>query len=800
MLGRSVRTVQEHSDHMVKRWKEEIDMFLVFAGLFSAVLTAFNVQSYALLQQDNSDTTARALIQISAQLRSMTLSETSINSTAPEFVLEPYTVPRYAVWTNALWFSSLICTLSASSVAIMVKQWLQQYSQGLSGNSHEIARLRQYRYESLLKWRVVGIIAMLPILLQLALVLFLAGLITLLWSLHPVVAGIASLMVGILLAFTSATSILPAFKPDCFYQSPQALGIFLILQAIRRAVTFSKKANYFRNWHLREKEEVRARRADLDRGLAAKTYRITLDETVLKAAVVPCMWDLPPERLTPFLEDILRTSNRWEPVVPCILHFMTLAARSPETNKAMVRKLLAEAWWPRMEANSEIGQLFVRTMATLVSRRLEPRYAFYRVTQTLAYSALDGGIRIDTDLVELLVSILPSPQTSKDFAVLIRTRDPKNIPLVFSYFQVLPQLVRYLARLVPNSPHDKERVQLQIDTVFDTLQAFLMYVALTEDLSNLGIILWALRSSTHIAQMVSLKTDAICSPLVPSDIVESYQDVLKSIGAAATTKTFQMYFKRHLDKLPCATLGGRDALKLISTLQDDLDVLAKLHWMLPWQNTSRRRRTANGSTASATSPPFSPRLYAPQRPALISPSPSSDSAATAVESMTLASPKLVAPGSARTQPSTPPSAWPGDASPSPRADADSSRSSVVHDAAEAEQGPLPTQNNFPPGTRTPPATHDSEDRDAPSRPTRSTPRGRARTLIRLNGSAPDDPIRIQLPTLEPIAVPSPSSFADPALPILLQPPDTDAEAAASDTEESPLFRDRGRRSSISRMV
>lgn len=396
------RSTLTHSAHRIQ------------AGLFSAVLTAFNVQSYALLQQDNSDIIANALIHLSAQLGSSSTNGTSLTTTGLIYAPPPFRTPRYAVWVNALWFSSLICTLSAASVALMVKQWLQQYSLGLSGNSHDIARLRQYRYQSLAKWHADSIIAMLPILLMVSVIMFLAGLIILLWNLDFVVATIATALVSILLLFLSATTLLPAFYPDCFYQSPQALGVFLIKQTLRPLFSFNvkfrnwrtrplfkfTKKDTYRSWHAREKAEVRAKRAHLDRGLATRAYDISLDETLLKTAVIPVMWAVSPECLRPFMEDIERSSNRYEPIMPSILHYMTLAARDPERNRKMVGKLLADAWWPRMEANSEVGELFVRTMAILVSRGLQPDLAFYRVTQTLAYSASDGGTRVKPEVVE----------------------------------------------------------------------------------------------------------------------------------------------------------------------------------------------------------------------------------------------------------------------------------------------------------------------------------------------------------------------------------------------------------------
>ncbi|KAI0749743.1 hypothetical protein C8Q80DRAFT_1269568 [Daedaleopsis nitida] len=56
-----------YDEAMIRGWKEEIDTLLVFAGLFSAVVTAFNIEAYKLLQ-DPSDITAQLLQQILQQL------------------------------------------------------------------------------------------------------------------------------------------------------------------------------------------------------------------------------------------------------------------------------------------------------------------------------------------------------------------------------------------------------------------------------------------------------------------------------------------------------------------------------------------------------------------------------------------------------------------------------------------------------------------------------------------------------------------------------------------------------------
>ena len=303
------------------------------AGLFSAVLTAFNVQSYQLLQPDEQSEMLATLITISSQLNGYTYSPPFINSTVkvPLGSDKSFTPPTYAVWLNSLWFSALICTLGASSVAITVRQWLHQYSSGLTGTSREVVRLRQYRYENLMKWRVPTIVATLPSLLHLALILFLDGLLILLWTIHPKVALVASVLVGVLHAFSVAVTIIPAFRADCSYQSPMALCFYILIQyigalirctltavdkaayhiglwrpsatrdicwsimrAVRRALLYQGTWGMFDTWEIREKHVTYSLAADLDFSLLQKVYEITLDDSLLETTMARCMKTLEP--------------------------------------------------------------------------------------------------------------------------------------------------------------------------------------------------------------------------------------------------------------------------------------------------------------------------------------------------------------------------------------------------------------------------------------------------------------------------------------------------------------------------
>ncbi|PIL22488.1 hypothetical protein GSI_15177 [Ganoderma sinense ZZ0214-1] len=310
---------------MVQRWKSEIDMLLVFV--------TFNVQSYQLLQPDEQGEVLVALRTISSQLNGFAYFPPFINSTftQPQSTEASFTPPIYAIWLNSLWFSALICTLSASSIAITVRQWLHQYSSGTSGTSREVARLRQYRYESLIRWRVAEVVTLLPVLLQLSLILFLAGLLILLWTIHPKVALLASTLVGILLLFNVAVTIIPAFRADCCYQSPVALCFFRASQyiggflrlclisvdkvaysigvwrssavrdiawstrrAIRRALRLQGTWGMFNTWEVREKHETHGRAPDLDFSLLGKVYEVTLDDHLLETTILRCMETLEP--------------------------------------------------------------------------------------------------------------------------------------------------------------------------------------------------------------------------------------------------------------------------------------------------------------------------------------------------------------------------------------------------------------------------------------------------------------------------------------------------------------------------
>lgn len=172
---------------------------------------------------------SKAILQhISLQLASLPAAFRS-GADIPELVSPPAFQPQSAdVVVATLWYASLVCALIAASLGMLVKQWLQHYMTEDHSSPRERSRIRQLRFSGLCAWQVPAIVAFLPLLIRIALTLFLAGLIVFIHSLHPVVMWtVTSLIIAWLLSYTSSL-ILPSILPDCPYKSPESLIFYFI--------------------------------------------------------------------------------------------------------------------------------------------------------------------------------------------------------------------------------------------------------------------------------------------------------------------------------------------------------------------------------------------------------------------------------------------------------------------------------------------------------------------------------------------------------------------------------------------
>ncbi|KAK7684417.1 hypothetical protein QCA50_012364 [Cerrena zonata] len=223
--------VRQFDKDRVEDVKEDIDTLLVFAGLFSAVVTAFIIETYKNLQSQPDDTSTQVLLHISAQLASLSLNGNFINSTIPSFTPTPFLTLGSTVLVNTLWVSSLIIALITASLGILVKQWFHELLAYETHNPQERLKLRFFRERGLERWRVFAIASSLPLLLQLALLLFLIGLAAFLHSLNPVVGWITT---GIMIAWLAVfifTTLAPTFSSQCPYKVPMLKGLLTQLRS-----------------------------------------------------------------------------------------------------------------------------------------------------------------------------------------------------------------------------------------------------------------------------------------------------------------------------------------------------------------------------------------------------------------------------------------------------------------------------------------------------------------------------------------------------------------------------------------
>ncbi|KAK0441436.1 hypothetical protein EV421DRAFT_1711789, partial [Armillaria borealis] len=167
-----------HDANMVEESRDNVDVLLVFAGLFSAVVTTFVVQTSQSLQPDYAAISASLLYE-SVLVQRAIANGSSADSIAPSPLNPTITfVPATTdVWVNGLWFSSLFLSLTTALVAVLVKQWLHHYVALPSGTPRDRSLTRQFRYAGFQKWHVQVIIGLLPVLMHLALAIFLVGLV-----------------------------------------------------------------------------------------------------------------------------------------------------------------------------------------------------------------------------------------------------------------------------------------------------------------------------------------------------------------------------------------------------------------------------------------------------------------------------------------------------------------------------------------------------------------------------------------------------------------------------------------------
>ncbi|KAH7096511.1 hypothetical protein BKA62DRAFT_590278, partial [Auriculariales sp. MPI-PUGE-AT-0066] len=203
--------VTEKDEELVNGWNDTLNFMLVFAGLFSAVLTALLIESSKQLQPDYSEVTAAAVLAILAHLQ-------GTNQSSTVSVTAPFQPDNGARWINGLWFTSLMLALIVSLLAILVKQWLVQYMslmRSSAGHARHWALRHFALRRGLSKWGVEPFISCLAVLLHISLFLFFIGLVRFIHPLDGIIATVIIVMSAMTAGFYLASTIAPLIWTEC---------------------------------------------------------------------------------------------------------------------------------------------------------------------------------------------------------------------------------------------------------------------------------------------------------------------------------------------------------------------------------------------------------------------------------------------------------------------------------------------------------------------------------------------------------------------------------------------------------
>ncbi|KAG9026409.1 hypothetical protein FRB95_008869 [Tulasnella sp. JGI-2019a] len=204
---------------MIKRLNENLDVLLIFAGLFSAVDTAFIVVALTALSVGPADQTNHLL-------RLLLTNGTNSALTPGELGLPSFAPSRGAVRQNCLFFASLCFSLLAAAGAVVAKQWLQYYQgSGQTGTVRKQGMRRTKKFEGAEAWGLAHTVEALPALILISLAFFSAALVDYLWAVNRDVAIVVSTLTAFGFLAYGVTLIAGIMSGACPFQTSFAKSV-----------------------------------------------------------------------------------------------------------------------------------------------------------------------------------------------------------------------------------------------------------------------------------------------------------------------------------------------------------------------------------------------------------------------------------------------------------------------------------------------------------------------------------------------------------------------------------------------
>ncbi|KAN0140515.1 hypothetical protein V8E53_001724, partial [Lactarius tabidus] len=215
----------EEDKKMVENWKADADGILIFTGLFSAAVATFISVSIQDIRQNPQDTSNFYLANI---YQAIADPNNSNISTSPPASPPPFSPPNSAVWVNALWFLSLVISLTCALLATLLQQWARRYLKITQSrySPHKRARIRAFFAEGVEKCLLPWAVDTLPTLLHISLFLFFAGLVVFLCNVNLTIFKLVLSWVGLCTALYGCITCMPIIRHDSPYYTPLSLPVW----------------------------------------------------------------------------------------------------------------------------------------------------------------------------------------------------------------------------------------------------------------------------------------------------------------------------------------------------------------------------------------------------------------------------------------------------------------------------------------------------------------------------------------------------------------------------------------------
>ncbi|KAH9988446.1 hypothetical protein BJV74DRAFT_839399 [Russula compacta] len=233
------KEARNHDKIKIESLKDHMDSVFLFAGLFSAALTPFIVDSKQSLKVNPTDQIVYYLqqnvaitAQISRQLSSIA-PQVAIPSTPPS-PFPPFNPAASDVIVNVFWFMALFFSLAAAILALHVQRWVRNYMHISQSHSDPLksARIRQYLYEGWVGQYTPAVAEAIPSLLNMAVFLFFVGLCDYVLNINTTVGLSTTVPIGVSCLVYILIMFAPIIYPRSPYQNSFSGFIWYLIQKL----------------------------------------------------------------------------------------------------------------------------------------------------------------------------------------------------------------------------------------------------------------------------------------------------------------------------------------------------------------------------------------------------------------------------------------------------------------------------------------------------------------------------------------------------------------------------------------